>query len=80
MLLDSALRFPYSLLMTRKHFEAIAARIRDLFDGNSPVSEANFIAGYARGVEDVTKELCAEFARINPNFDRARFLTACGME
>lgn len=70
----------YCLLMTRKHFIAIADRIRDLFDGNSPVSDANFIAGYARGIEDTTKELCDEFARINPNFDRERFLTACGME
>lgn len=66
--------------MTRKHFIAIAARIRDLFEGNSPVSESNFIAGYARGIEDATKELCDEFERINPNFDRVRFLTACGME
>lgn len=66
--------------MTRKHFIAIADRFRDIFDGNSPNSNANFIAGYARGIEDAANEMADYFETVNPNFDRQRFLTACGME
>lgn len=53
--------------MTRKHFEAIAYIVnvaRQEFDSET----AERIAG----------DLAAYFQGLNPNFDRVRFLTACG--
>lgn len=52
----------YCLLMTKKHFEAIAAIIRD--SEVSPHLIARDFADY--------------FQSINPNFDRDKFLAACG--
>lgn len=63
--------------MSKKHFEALAAALKD----NRPVeggmsfyqfSEEQWLDGVGR-IADV----CARF---NPNFDRARFLAACGVE
>lgn len=60
--------------MTRKHFEAIAAIIKS----NGVEIHSDFDRGYIAGVE-VAHEMADFFATQNPNFDRVRFLTACGM-
>ncbi len=60
--------------MSRKDFTAIAAEIKSEFDewddrsGSAKVA----IIGVAERIADVC-------ATSNPNFDRARFLAACGV-
>jgi hypothetical protein len=60
-------------MMTRKHFIAVAALIKGLADTTADPAQATDIA-----VRDVADGLADLFAKDNPNFDRARFLTACG--
>jgi hypothetical protein len=57
--------------MTRKHFEAIARIMRD----HTPVQgEAVDITH-----RDTVDALADYFATENPNFDRGRFVAACGL-
>jgi hypothetical protein len=65
--------------MSRKDYIAAAHKFADLMEGNSPNSDANFIAGMARGVIDSANAMADVFAADNANFDRARFLKACGL-
>lgn len=60
--------------MTKKHFIAIAATIRAEINSREK-DEAEIW-----GVEALARNLCDDFARFNPNFDRGRFLAACGIE
>ena len=60
--------------MTRKDFELIADTIRNLRD-----------ASYESGVNELQREMIAkQFAAAlrstNPNFNRDRFVRACGVE
>ena len=57
--------------MTKKHFEALAA---ELMHRAPEGKQARF--GWIVAVCAVS-DVCARF---NPNFDRARFLAACGVE
>lgn len=61
--------------MTRKHFEALAAVLKDhavsARDGSR--DEQHRVAWIAADVATI----CASF---NPYFDRTRFLKACGVE
>ena len=52
--------------MTRKHFESIAAQIRHMTLGKAT----------RRHVAESMADTCAMY---NPNFDRGKFLTACGL-
>ena len=56
--------------MTQKHFVAIAETIRLQYECLDDEERA-VLRATAKNLADV----CARF---NPNFDRARFLTACG--
>jgi len=63
--------------MTRKHFILIANTINA-----SRPSEHDCDAGLLNHqIDTVAKNMADEFeyAHVNPNFDRARFLTACGI-
>ena len=51
--------------MTKRHFEAIAAIIA--FNVSNPVTR-----------QTLADQLSGYFATVNPNFDRQRFLSACG--
>ena len=51
--------------MTRKHFNAVAAQIRDYTDRDVALAVAREFAQVAQ--------------RFNPRFDEQRFLTACGV-
>jgi hypothetical protein len=63
--------------MTKKHFEALAAALAEQRVGFSLLpSLKNQHAQWCRDVQAVAN-VCARF---NPNFDRARFLKACGVE
>lgn len=56
--------------MSRKHFEALAAALS--------ASAHRFDSEHDRVVAaETVADTCAHF---NPNFDRARFLKACGVE
>lgn len=59
--------------MTRKHFEAIArvVRVNGEFHTNEHAKDLH---------KDIAQGLASVFANFNPNFDRARFLAACGIE
>lgn len=57
--------------MTKQHFEAIAAILAD----HIPVQGEAADITYA----DTVHDLADYFATVNPNFDRAQFLSACGM-
>lgn len=59
--------------MTRKDYIAIANAIR-------LAGTANTSRGHNSGVYDVARILCETLANDNPRFDRARFLTACGVQ
>lgn len=59
--------------MTRKHYEAIAAAIRE----ESDAFPTDLVV---RGtLERLASALGGVFAADNPRFDRARFLAACGI-
>ena len=58
--------------MTKKHFQAVADAIK---------SERAIWAGDKKGENallGITEALAREFKSINPRFDRARFMAACG--
>jgi hypothetical protein len=65
--------------MTRKHFQQIANAMQSLrkFEANdSELSEVVANAVRYSSVVDALAKVCAES---NPNFDRNRFLEACGI-
>lgn len=51
--------------MTRKHFVIIARTVAKIRDMSDRINTA--------------QDLANEFAHVNSNFDRVRFLTACGV-
>ena len=57
--------------MTKKHFIAIAAILAD----HHPVQGEAVDIAFA----DTVTDLADYFGTVNPNFDRQRFLSACGM-
>jgi hypothetical protein len=61
--------------MTRKDYELIAGAIANLrgqqLDGGALTNPPT--------LREVASELATELATTNPRFDRARFLTACGV-
>jgi hypothetical protein len=71
------------MAMTKKHFEMIAATLRDeLANANSiiqtgPKAEAE-TEGRTAALRNVADALCVKFKHENPLFDRDRFMKACG--
>ena len=61
--------------MTKKHFEALAAALNGVGPLHGDMSTKDAIQ-WRSDVEAVA----AVCARFNPNFDRTRFLKACGVE
>lgn len=61
--------------MTRKHFAAIAATIKAQLD----MHEANYEPIGKAAVIETAEALASTLASFNGNFDRARFLAACGI-
>jgi hypothetical protein len=51
--------------MTRKHFKAMAAQIATMANREDAKLTANVLADQCK--------------MVNPRFDRARFMTACGL-
>ena len=65
--------------MTKKHFEAIAAVIKESVDSLSRASQATpeYDDGWIAMYHLVTQRLCNVFEGFNPSFDRDRFLRSC---
>ncbi len=59
--------------MQKRHYEAIAAAVRE--------ARTYGVAPGAAGMADTVADCLADkLAQFNPNFDRVRFLRACGVE
>lgn len=59
--------------MTRKDYELIAKTIHATRFGHDHDEDAT------RGIDAVAEALTTQLKRDNPNFDRERFLRACGV-
>jgi hypothetical protein len=75
---DSLALFNQEDTMTRKHFEAIAEIITECREAYWTSPEAKYVADLA--LDNVTILLSSYFATENPNFDRAKFAQAAGLE
>lgn len=69
-------------MMTRKDFTLIAKVVAEFEPPFSPCNE--FISDDIHQTEDTREALAHRFANVlkyeNPNFDRERFMAACGVE
>jgi hypothetical protein len=61
--------------MTRKHFEKIAATMKESLDA----SRDGGTVGEACAVQVLIYKLASDFAGFNDNFNRIKFLEACGV-
>ena len=61
------------MAMSRKHFEAVAATI-------ACQARRCETPGETAAVANIARDLAFVFKSDNPRFDKARFLTACGIE
>jgi len=64
-------------MMTKKHFETVAAVIAGKVGYDH--STIDFDAGYNTALKDLAVSLADTFEDENPRFDRAIFLLACGI-
>jgi len=64
--------------MQRRHFELIAASIARSRQASSIGGTAAKKAAAANAIRLVAIDLSVSLAHENPNFDKERFLTACG--
>jgi hypothetical protein len=62
-----------AITFQRRHYQFIASLLKAEMDLESTVSGMAALQGLARS-------FASRLASTNPNFDRARFLAACGME
>lgn len=65
------------MAMTKKHYEMVAHQLSDTRRVNAQLAfgpQAEAVRVY------VAEALADEFAADNPNFDRAKFLKACGVD
>lgn len=70
--------------MTRKHYEAVARRIKHRFDMAVAEHAAGSIHSTAKkavhaALNELACDLAFDFRADNKNFDEARFLKACGI-
>ena len=63
--------------MTKKHFDALATALADAYSETFRDSDHEVAQEYVKATILKVASVCARF---NPNFDRARFLAACGVE
>jgi hypothetical protein len=66
--------------MTKKHFEALAQAIIETHYQIDDMEQYEGDGGGADALSRVTDGIANVCASINPLFDRARFLAACGVE
>jgi hypothetical protein len=66
--------------MQRRHFELIAASIHRSRMAKSLIGNAKERNAAIDGIRLVATDLAASLAATNPDFDRARFMKACGLD
>jgi hypothetical protein len=64
--------------MERRHFELIAGCVARSRMAKSLIGNAKERNAALSGIRLVATDLAATLAHTNPNFDRARFMKACG--
>lgn len=64
--------------MQKRHFEMVAASVNRSRMASSIKGSAAKKAAADDAIRLVAIDLAASFRHENPNFDRARFMTACG--
>jgi hypothetical protein len=65
--------------MERRHFELIAGCVARSRMAKSLIGNAKERTAAIDGIRLVAIDLAATLANENPNFDRARFMRACGL-
>lgn len=65
--------------MTRMHFQAIAAVIREAYANTSTLDNQSERDVAGQVVHEIAEGLSERFWKFNPAFDKARFLDACGV-
>ncbi len=70
------------MTMTRKHFQLVADAINEHVKVlQSAKSQGNTDANMCiAAIHVVAENLCSKFRDENHNFDKARFMKACGLE
>lgn len=63
-------------MATKKDFELVARVLRETRESYSPHWDKNLF----RACDDHARRMADAFAAVNPNFKRALFLTACGVD
>ena len=70
------------MTLSCKHYELIAEAIRGPKTTVKPL-DTNYDVGYADGCLEenavIAERLAEKFQQLNPQFNRARFLAACGV-
>lgn len=66
--------------MERRHFELIAGSVSRSRMAKSLIGNTKERNAAIRGIRLVAIDLAASLAAENPNFDRARFMKACGLD
>jgi hypothetical protein len=74
------------MTLSSKHYELIAEAIKSAQPAEHFLSagragyQAGFEAGASSACEVVAKQLAEKFQSLNPQFNRAKFLAACGVQ
>jgi len=67
--------------MMKEHFKAIAEIVKHAIERSksNKTVEDDYLNGRYDATRDIALSLSDHFASDNPRFDRAKFLTACGI-
>ena len=67
-------------MLTKKHFEKIAKAIKDGVENQRCLTSNHFEKDEKTAVgEAIAEEIAKVFSQENPNFNRERFIKACGV-
>jgi hypothetical protein len=66
--------------MTKKHYEAIAKDINNAYNHAGNLATVSSQDKAQNAIRLLTLSLCNTFITDNKNFNRDKFLTACGVE
>ena len=65
-------------MLTKKHYKAIAKIVKSRYTSYDPYDPEEDNMAY--GIENLMWSLADYFAKDNPQFDKNKFLTACGLD